>query len=153
MHAKWCMTIFYKLETKRRKRSANQMESKREANAIAHVRIHCTITHRACLIASNPLEIYGLHLNLSHSLCGSFKILLVLVFWIALFLKDYKDVQYYQEQVLIKIMNANKWPQTNGHKQIHRAWERGTDRKTDASSSRPRNINDNRQTQQRKNLF
>lgn len=132
------------------------MERERDVNAIAHAHTECTVTHRACLIASNPLEIYGLHLNLSHSLSLALRILLVLVFWIALLLKDYKDVQYYQEQVLIKIMNANKWPQTNTHPCTQSVREWDTDRKTDAHSSRPRNTSDNRQTQQqqqRKNLF
>lgn len=44
--------------------------------------------------------------------------MLVSVVSMALLLKDYKDMQYYQEQVLIKIINANKWPQTNRHTRI-----------------------------------
>lgn len=81
------MTIFYEIEN-------------------THIVVHTSRgsgLRNGYIMASNPLEICESHSNIAS-------------FGLWLRLKDYKDVQYYQEQVLIiKIISAN----THTHRRIH----------------------------------
>lgn len=94
MHAKWCMTIFYEIEN-------------------THIVVHTSRgsgLRNGYIMASNPLEICESHLNIAS-------------FGLWLRLKDYKDVQYYQEQVLIiKIISANTHTHTDAfiHQPLNR---------------------------------